>query len=228
LVGVDQPLFVRRATSDFWVLEEIYENGEYAAVKQLNLPPNAGVIDLGANIGLASRYLANLLPESRIVAVEPDRGNCEMIECNCRELIDNGRLIILQAFAAANAGLAAIDRTCDSYGFAKVPADDRPQEELVPCLPLSSIIARLGRLHVDLLKCDIEGSEAELFELCHSWIGRVRHIIVETHAPYSLSALIRHLRSGGWQFDVLSSEEKQDRALAVMKQRMPAPAEVGH
>jgi FkbM family methyltransferase len=219
LHGVEQPLCVRRATSDYWVLEEIYENGEYAAVRKLNLPDDAAMVDLGANIGLASRYLAELLPRCRIIAIEPDSDNCRMIADNCRDLIQNGRLQVVTAFAAASAGPAAIDRSFDSYGFAKVPANGRPPQELIDCLTLESIMERLGSAHVDLLKCDIEGSEAELFASCRPWIQRIRNMVIETHAPYSLPALFSDLRSAGWNFDIVWQDEKHDRSLALLKQR---------
>jgi FkbM family methyltransferase len=219
LQGVAQPLHLRRATSDYWVLEEIYENGEYAAVRQLDLPEDAAIVDLGANIGLASRYLAELFPRCRIVAVEPDADNCRMVADNCRDLIETGRLQVITAFAAASPGPAAIDRSFDSYGYAKLPANGRPAQELIECLTLDRIMERLGCADVDLLKCDIEGSEAELFASCRPWIQRIRHMVIETHAPYSLPALYSDLRSAGWQFDIVWQDEKHDRSLALLRQR---------
>jgi FkbM family methyltransferase len=219
LRGVGPPLAVRRASSDYWVLEEIYECGEYAAIKRLALPPDAGVIDLGANIGLASRYIADLLPRCRIVAVEPDRDNCAMIGRNCRDLIEQGRLEVVTAFVAAEPGVAAIDRLFDSYGFTMVAAAGRPADEHVECLTADRLFERLGRDEVDLLKCDIEGTERELFGQCRPWVHRVRHMVVETHVPYSLPALYADLGSAGWPFEVVSQDEKGGRSVALLRRR---------
>src|SRR5207253_724680 len=142
---------------------------------------------------LASRYFAGLWPRCRIVAVEPDRENCAMIADNCRDLIDSGRMDVVTVFAAAKPGVAAIDRSFDAYGFAKLAADGQPPEQLIACVTMDRLIDRLGPGHVDLLKCDIEGSERELFEACEPWINRIRHLVVETHSPYSLSQLYAHL-----------------------------------
>lgn len=38
------------------------------------------IIDLGANIGIFSRYARELFPNALIVAVEPDRNNCRMFQ----------------------------------------------------------------------------------------------------------------------------------------------------
>jgi len=42
---------------------------------------------------------------------------------------------------------------------------------------------------IDVLKCDIEGSETEVFKDCSSWIRRVRCMAVEVHNPYRAANL---------------------------------------
>ena len=55
---------------------------------------------------------------------------------------------------------------------------------------------------IDLLKCDIEGSEAELFADCQAWINRVRNLVVELHQPYSAGQFCEDIRRGGGVFEI--------------------------
>jgi hypothetical protein len=57
---------------------------------------------------------------------------------------------------------------------------------------------------IDLLNCDIEGAEAELFGDCSSWIKRVRHMVVELHLPYTTEAFLSALEASGTGFVVNS------------------------
>jgi FkbM family methyltransferase len=199
--GLPAPVTVRSSTSDFAVVGDIFEAGEYAFVKKWDIPANAFILDFGGNIGLASLYFTTLYPESRFICLEPDQANMKLIETNCRWLIDAGRFHTLQGFIAASDGNAGIDRTEDAWGIKKVaPADD--QAERIACYSVNTVFAMFGVNNVDLLKCDIEGSEAELFKNCSGWMSKVRHLIVETHEPYMLADLYKDLRDSGWQFEV--------------------------
>jgi len=90
------PVYLRVANSDFLVLGEIFDRDEYAQIKNWDLPKDARVVDLGANIGLASVYFASFLPDAHVVAVEPDEENCRLIKKNCRRLLKDGRLHVLR------------------------------------------------------------------------------------------------------------------------------------
>ena len=59
---------------------------------------------------------------------------------------------------------------------------------------------------IDLLKCDVEGAERELFESCSSWLPHIRLASVECHHPYTQEDLLSALRANGVDVDVLSSE----------------------
>jgi hypothetical protein len=75
---------------------------------------------------------------------------------------------------------------------------------------------------IDLLKCDIEGTESELFANCKDWISRVDHLIVETLAPYRVADLTQHLREAGWPFDVLSEFQDDKLGLAFFRRNAAA------
>jgi len=219
LNGLPDPLYLRTANSDFLVFNEIFETGEYRPILQWNMPADPTVLDLGGNIGLASVYFASVLPKSRIVVVEPDGGNCEVIRRNTQGLTRAGRLRVIEAFVAARDGSAAIDRNARSWAFKMSNDSSSPSSEQIPCVSVSSLIRDTGFEHVDLLKCDIEGAESAVFADCREWIARVSHLIVETHAPYSNDDLYGHLRSAGWEFEVLKELQEDKVGLCFLRRR---------
>jgi FkbM family methyltransferase len=223
LNGLPDPLYLRSANSDFLVFNEIFENGEYQPIRQWNLPADATIFDLGGNIGLASVYFGSILPKSRIMVVEPDADNCRIIRQNNQGMIQAGRLRIVEAFVAATDGTAGIDRNARSWAFKMVdesaPNGDNGNREQIRCLSVPSLMTESGFDRIDLLKCDIEGAEANLFAHCRDWIGQVSHLIVEAHAPYRNADLYQHLREADWEFDVLKELQEDKVGLCFLKGR---------
>jgi hypothetical protein len=61
---------------------------------------------------------------------------------------------------------------------------------------------------VDLLKCDIEGAESEVFSNCCSWIGLIKNLVAEIHPPYTTQALLSDLKRAQ-QTPVVQSVEQR-------------------
>jgi FkbM family methyltransferase len=202
LKDYDAPIFVRRGNSDFLVVHEIFEEQEYAPVMKMNLRPDANILDLGANVGLMAIYLAVHFPASRIASVEPDADNRQLLCDNCAPLLKTGRLQVFEGFVAAKDGFASIDRKVMggmSWAFQKSEGG----VEKIPCFSIPTLCQKMGFDRIDLLKCDVEGTEAELFGNCSEWIGRVRNLVVETHsAAYGPEHVQADLRAAGWNFRV--------------------------
>jgi FkbM family methyltransferase len=216
LRGMPHPVTIRPGTTDFLVVHEILERGDYEPIRQWNLPSDATIVDLGGNIGLATLFFDQLLSQSRCTIVEPDEENRRLIRINCRHLIDSRRLEVYGAFVGARDGHASIDRSGGSWGFRKVdsvPAD----AEAIECISMPTLIARRGLTKIDLLKCDIEGSEVELFRTCQPWISQVEHLIVETHGEYRLSNLYADLHAAGWEFEVLTDHQRSKTGVCFLR-----------
>lgn len=220
-------MWLRRRDSDFLVFQEIFENGEYRPIKEWNLPSDSIVLDLGANVGLSAVYFASVLPEAKIVSVEPDHSNCESIRRSCSDLIASGKVQVVEAFVAAKDGSARIDRSTRSWAFRMAsdsasvaePDGTAAVADRVACVSIPTLMLQSGVTRIDLLKCDIEGSEAELFAHCQEWIGSVSHLIVETHAPYKIDQLIRQLDQANWAFDILGLLQEANVGLAFLRRR---------
>src|SRR5262249_45179752 len=73
------PIYLRNGTSDIPTFEHVFVWGDYdwPVPAQPRL-----IIDGGANIGCAANYFAIRYPEARIIAIEPDASNYQMLERN--------------------------------------------------------------------------------------------------------------------------------------------------
>ena len=226
--GVGRPLLVRLGTSDWYCLEEVFLGGEQdVVVRELGGARAAGVktiVDLGANVGMTLRLWRAAFPNARIVAVEPDPGNIAMAARNLAEADgangSNGAgvgagVTLIEACVTAQPRGVYLDRSLSEYAFRTT---DRPTGQRIEGVTVPQILERAGvEGAIDLLKCDIEGAEAEVFGDCGGWIGRVRHLMVEVHAPYTLEALRRDLERVGVRVEVRHAEEKGAFAVAFLK-----------
>ncbi|MGE5607889.1 MAG: FkbM family methyltransferase [Bacillota bacterium] len=207
---------IRPGTTDFLVVHEVLERGDYAPIRQWHLPPDAIIVDLGGNIGLATLFFDQLFSRSRCTIVEPDAENRRLIRINCRHLIDSRRLEVYGAFVGARDGQASIDRRGGNWGFRKVDSVSADAEP-IECISMPTLMARRGLTKIDLLKCDIEGSEVELFRTCQPWIHQVDHLVVETHDDYRLSNLYADLHTAGWEFEVLTDHQRSKTGVCFLK-----------
>ncbi|MDP2710954.1 MAG: FkbM family methyltransferase [Solirubrobacteraceae bacterium] len=150
------------------------------------------IVDLGANIGLTSVYLASHYGSECLVAVEPVPANAALARQNLAlngiagEVIEGvvgppeGTAYFHDAVHSNVGHLAHHGRAVKSFG-------------------IRSVFAHLGVDAVDLLKVDIEGAEDALLDGDRSWLDQVRALIIEihTHTVDDLQ-IVRILESEGF------------------------------
>jgi FkbM family methyltransferase len=142
------------------------------------------VIDLGANIGLASRYFADQFPNCKILAVEPNPSTFAVLELNVERLVADGRGRTLRAAVWSGEKTltgGAVDAPDHFSAFTVQENVEASGEGSIAGWPMSKIIAHSGFERVDLLKVDIEGAEVELFKGNVDWLQQVRTIAIEFH-----------------------------------------------
>jgi len=121
---------------------------------------NPFIIDCGGNIGMATLYFKSIYPNSKILAIEPLKENCELFQKNI-EINNLKNVTILQKAAfnkrtkisLNNAGPGGASITYKWY-------DDAKKTESVETILLSDLINE----EVDLLKLDPEGCETLILE----------------------------------------------------------------
>jgi FkbM family methyltransferase len=207
LRALGRKFLVRMGTSDLLMLRETVLLGEYG--EAIRAFPGTGLIlDLGANVGVTLRFWREHFPAARIVGVEPDRSSARICRWNAR-----GGIRLVRAAVGARARVATMQRAalpcCYRLGR-DLPAGAVPQEGDVRVLTVPQILEQAGeRGAIDLLKCDIEGGERELFDECAPWIGRVRLLTAELHDELTSEWLLERCRSAGGAFEVLADQVKE-------------------
>ncbi|MCA9232802.1 MAG: hypothetical protein KDA57_19285 [Planctomycetales bacterium] len=76
LESIDNPLWMRTDTTDERCLNEVFEQLAYEL--PFNSPPRT-IIDAGANAGHSTVFFAQRFLDARIIAIEPDRENFQML-----------------------------------------------------------------------------------------------------------------------------------------------------
>lgn len=175
------PCVVRCPSSDVPTYEQVFLKHEYDC--QLRRSPQV-IIDAGANIGLASIYFATRFPEARIIAIEPEDGNLEVLRLNTREYLNV--TVFPGALWGRDEQLHVVDNSYGNWGFMTSSVGD-PQSKAASIaqetcgITVPSLLKKYGIQRVDIFKIDIEGAEKELFEDCAAWIEQVDALIVELH-----------------------------------------------
>jgi len=174
--GIRSPVELRTRTSDASVLKELLLRGEYDGIAA-DAPQF--IIDAGANIGLVTALLATRYPAARIVALEIDAHNFELLQRNVRAYPN---AVPVNAGLWPRAAQLVVDNPeARSWAFrARERTDDGANS--VPGLSVADVMQRFGATRVDLLKVDIEGGEREVFgPEAEEWLDRVNLIAIELH-----------------------------------------------
>jgi hypothetical protein len=77
------------------------------------------------------------------------------------------------------------------------------QDIEVDVVEMGTLLDQQGLERVDLLKCDIEGGEVELFTDCSRWIRRIGAAVVECHGGFTAADLMDCIKVGGGRFSMV-------------------------
>jgi FkbM family methyltransferase len=205
-IGVDVTLHsvgrvhLRSHTSDIAVLGELIESGSYEGLAGAAPAQVSTIVDLGANTGLAARWLLARFPGARLVAVEPERGNVAVLRRNLGTLGDRAG-ILAECVGATRRRVSMAGTREDGFRMQDTDEGD------VSVATMEDVFAELGADRIDLLKVDIEGAEEELFADCGDWIGRVGVVSVECHHPFTADRLLEQLERSGARPRAIATEQ---------------------
>ena len=174
--NIKYEIFIRKQTSDIATFYQIFGNQEYGEVP-IKFSPKT-IIDLGANIGLASIFFANKYPNSKILAIEPEESNFKMLKKNT----ENYKNITLFKNAISNLNglnVSVQDEGYGKWGFMTKIIDSKLKNE-VKTVSIDTLVNDYNISSIDILKIDVEGAEKELFESnFEAWLPITKCIIIE-------------------------------------------------
>jgi FkbM family methyltransferase len=183
----------RPGTSDEGVISQILTNSHYDLKRlrrdaelrgfyerETSLRKAALIIDAGANIGASPVFFASTFPKARVVAIEPEKDNFELLSANTQGL----SVECIHGAVACMPGLAdLIDPGEGSWGFRTSNlVDGKPTNQTIQCITINEIYeAHTHGYFPFIVKIDIEGGEHNLFSEATEWVARTPLIIIELH-----------------------------------------------
>jgi FkbM family methyltransferase len=122
-------------------------------------------VDVGANVGAFTIPAAKKVgPSGLVLAVEASPQVFPYLEGNVRaNRSGNVRLKFVAASDGDSAGVPFYEAPADHFGMGSMAPQFGASPVLVPSRPLDQLLAEEGVTHVDLLKVDVEGFEAQVF-----------------------------------------------------------------
>ena len=191
--GLHEPFYVRRGSqADHSALGQIFQGDCFAIERHhqgrvarafyadlLSKSCDPLILDLGANIGAASRYFRRHYPESRLIAVEPEGQNAQLCDLNLRQLAAaSASHSVVQAAVGSRPGLFLADPGVGEWGYQVGTSGERE----VAVVDVPSLLADLPEtVRPFLCKIDIEGGEKDLFSANYFWVYDFAVVILELH-----------------------------------------------
>lgn len=167
-------------TADLEVLDEVFKQRIYdppsAARSAILASTHPTILDLGANIGIASLRFMNLFPEALLTAYEPDAENLMVLKkCFAANGLDD-RATVVEACAFNKTGSVAFQQGCGAGSAVVLETGSRTDGEELQAYDILPHLAE-----ADLVKMDIEGSEWPILTDPRFPTHRPRALVMEYH-----------------------------------------------
>jgi FkbM family methyltransferase len=168
------PIELRIGSTDADVYGQVLVDEQYAVVADGYAVEV--IVDCGANVGYTSAYLLSRFPQARVVAIEPFPANALLCRRNLAPY--GSRATVIEAAVWSHCTRLVLDHAGGKEWGVGVRAARQGEAGEIEAIDLPS----LGLNRIDILKIDIEGSEAELFaKNTDRWLPSVSNIAIEFH-----------------------------------------------
>jgi len=194
---------LRPATQDPFIFQEILIDDDYGLMHADTALRT--VIDLGANAGFFS--CAVLGRAERVIAVEAVGENYRHAVENIRRnggAVDDIYQLAMSGTSGRRIKIQHDERNSGGHSVVDHERVTAGSSEIVESITLSDLMRRTDCDSVDLLKCDIEGSEYDVFlNTPVDDLRKIRQLVMEVHLspchpPCALRQMIKHFESAGF------------------------------
>lgn len=183
----ERNFYFRRSSSDEGVIHQIFAARQYDLKDLRRNPEIEGylrrqsmnglrpvIVDAGANIGASTVFFAITYPNALLIAIEPEEQNLALLRRN----VEGFDVQCIHGALAPSAGHVRItDPGFGYWGYRTEPAAG----DGVACVTMPELYAgRPDRTFPFLVKIDIEGGEARLFDDA-PWVAETPLVIIEPH-----------------------------------------------
>jgi len=173
------PFTLRADSVDPLVFRQVFVDREYDHAMLGSIHPKQ-IIDAGAHIGSASVFFAKKFPDARIIAVEPDAMNFELLRENTKSY--ENIIPVNAALWREDTRVNLTNPNDTSWAFRVEAGTTGNGAGKVRAVTLPTILREFGIEKVDVLKMDVEGAEKDIFENNASeWLPRVGLLCIELH-----------------------------------------------
>lgn len=175
-------IYFRSNTTDISIYRQIFVNCEYDF--PVAIEPKF-IVDAGANVGYSAIYLSRKFPGAKIVAIEPEPTNFDLL---CRNVAPYKNIVPIKK---------ALWHNCDGVDLFSPPSGKTGAQKdgfhvalgcdvgsntfKVESISIDEILRSFGVDTIDILKIDVEGAERDIFAHSQTWIDRVSIIASEMH-----------------------------------------------
>lgn len=186
-------ILLRRGSSDIEVFKQVYIGKEYDPVISFLLRNEIEVttiIDLGSNIGLSARKFLDYFNPSKIICLEPDMENYNVL-CKNLSKFHSTAILLQKAIWSIKETLYIDFSFRDGKEWARgVGTEDKGVA--VEGISMKNIIADHNLVTIDLLKIDVEGTEAVILNPLNdlTFLNIVKVIAIEIHDEFKCRDMI--------------------------------------
>ena len=203
VIKIKNPVFrneiwLRKDQSDPYIFDQVFTEQQYEFPHN-DINSVKWIIDAGANIGMAAIYFSQKFPNARILSIEPDLNNFQLLKKNT---IGYPNVIHIHgALWHRDEKLKIFNTDEKSAGYVMGPAGEI-NDGFVQAYTVAGLISAYQIPRLSILKIDIEGSEKEVFESgSELWLRVTDCIITELHdnlKPGTSQVFFREMGKYNW------------------------------
>ena len=178
LKSLKHPFYVRPGTLDAHNLVSCVIREEYGLLPK-NFPDPRWMIDAGVYTGDTTVYFLNRFPKLNVIGLEANRDNFKIASMNLKPYGERVEIL----FRALWKSSCKLKLKGDLNGsHVEEISSDLDVDYDVYGLSIADIVQKYNISEIDILKMDIEGAEATVFESGYEeWLPKVNLLIIEIH-----------------------------------------------